>query len=78
MDVFKSIGHSQHGDTLNGRRAANSLARLVAGERGGRPLTLPQSPQFPENWGGTELKHTVTCMVLKTKADAKSTSSPLP
>ncbi|GFV58362.1 uncharacterized protein TNCV_2556061 [Trichonephila clavipes] len=50
--------------TLNSRRAASSLVRLV--ERGKR-WKAPDHSQgvLPQNWGETELNHSVTCMVLK-------------
>ncbi|GFW28235.1 hypothetical protein TNCV_4499651 [Trichonephila clavipes] len=41
--------------------------------RGGRSLTLPQG----QNWGGTELNRTVTCIVLKATANDRRTPSPL-
>ncbi|GFU86146.1 hypothetical protein TNCV_368041 [Trichonephila clavipes] len=37
------------------------------GERGGRPLTTPDV--LPQNWGGNESDHTITCMVLKAMAN---------
>ncbi|GFU73113.1 uncharacterized protein TNCV_1354041 [Trichonephila clavipes] len=39
MDVRKCIVPSRHGGTLNSRRAASPLVRLVEGEERGRPLT---------------------------------------
>ncbi|GFW24576.1 uncharacterized protein TNCV_2404411 [Trichonephila clavipes] len=50
-----------------GRRAASPLARLVEEER----WEAPDHPQvvLPPNWGGTEQNRTVTCMVLKAKAN---------
>ncbi|GFT53308.1 hypothetical protein TNCV_4233981 [Trichonephila clavipes] len=33
---------------------------------------------LPQNWGGTEPRRTITCMVLKAKANASCTSSTLP
>ncbi|GFW73139.1 hypothetical protein TNCV_832571 [Trichonephila clavipes] len=44
-----------------------------------RQLHQP-TPQgvFPQNWGGTELSRTVTCMVLKTTTNDRRTSSSLP
>ncbi|GFW14560.1 hypothetical protein TNCV_2358841 [Trichonephila clavipes] len=38
-DVCKCKVSSRHGGTLNSRRAASPLVRLVEGERGERPLT---------------------------------------
>ncbi|GFV25412.1 uncharacterized protein TNCV_1146821 [Trichonephila clavipes] len=77
MDVCKCIVPSRHGGTLNSRRAANPLVRLVAGEERWRPLTLSLGV-LPQNWGGTKLNRIVTSMVLKTTANDRRTSSPLP
>ncbi|GFX04160.1 uncharacterized protein TNCV_3973091 [Trichonephila clavipes] len=64
MDVCKCIVPSRHGGTLNSRRAASPLVRLVEGkERWEAPGHLPQ------NWGGTKQNRNVICMVLKTKAN---------
>ncbi|GFW99836.1 uncharacterized protein TNCV_3420651 [Trichonephila clavipes] len=71
MDVCKCIVPTQHRGTLNSRRAANALVRLVAGEEMWESV-------FPQNWGGTKLNRTVTCMVLKATANDRRTSSPLP
>ncbi|GFW04361.1 hypothetical protein TNCV_877331 [Trichonephila clavipes] len=49
------------------------------GERGrevGSPL--PSGCSLSQNWGGTELNRTVTCMMLKATANDRRTSSPLP
>ncbi|GFV53022.1 HTH_Tnp_Tc3_2 domain-containing protein [Trichonephila clavipes] len=59
MDICKCIVPLRHGDTLNRRRAASPVVWLVEGDQGFLPL----------NWGGTEQKRTVTCMVLKAKAN---------
>ncbi|GFW96252.1 uncharacterized protein TNCV_572231 [Trichonephila clavipes] len=70
MDVCKCIVLLRHGGTLNRHRAASPLVRLVEG---------PRTPQgfLPLNWGGTEQNRTVTCMVLKAKAnDRRKNSSP--
>ncbi|GFU40155.1 uncharacterized protein TNCV_5092921 [Trichonephila clavipes] len=48
--------------TLNSRRAASPLVRLVEG------TDHPQSV-LPLNWGGIEPNRTVTCMVLKATAN---------
>ncbi|GFW39290.1 peroxidasin-like protein [Trichonephila clavipes] len=45
----------RHGGTLNSRRAASPLVRLVKGK----------------NWGETELNRSVTCMVFKATANDK-------
>ncbi|GFU75639.1 hypothetical protein TNCV_2863531 [Trichonephila clavipes] len=55
--AFATVGYS------NSHRV-----REVGGRgRGGRPMT-PQGA-FPQNWGETEQNRTVTCMVLKAKAN---------
>ncbi|GFU97418.1 uncharacterized protein TNCV_1912731 [Trichonephila clavipes] len=53
--------------TLNNRRAASPLVRLVEGEERWEAL-IPQGV-LPQNWGETELNHSVTCMVLKATAN---------
>ncbi|GFV99428.1 uncharacterized protein TNCV_1513981 [Trichonephila clavipes] len=53
--------------TLNSRRAASPLVRLVEGEERWEAFDHPSV--LPLNWGGTEPNHTVTCMVLKAMAD---------
>ncbi|GFY02947.1 uncharacterized protein TNCV_3508271 [Trichonephila clavipes] len=77
MDVCKCVMPLRHGGILNSRLATSPLVRLVAGGERRRPLTLPQGV-LPQNWGGTELNPTVNCMVLKSTANDRSTSSPLP
>ncbi|GFT87785.1 uncharacterized protein TNCV_799011 [Trichonephila clavipes] len=59
-------------DTLNSRRAANPLVRLV--EDGDRWET-PDHPQcvLPQNWGGNEPNRTVTYMLLKATANDRRT-----
>ncbi|GFT18064.1 uncharacterized protein TNCV_423311 [Trichonephila clavipes] len=59
---------SRHGGTLNSRRAASPLVRLVQGEERWEASDQPQSV-LPLNWGGTEPNRTVTCMVLKAAAN---------
>ncbi|GFW39376.1 uncharacterized protein TNCV_1833591 [Trichonephila clavipes] len=68
MDVCKCIMPSRHGDSLNNRRVASLLVRLVEGEE---RLNVPDHPQgvLPQNWGETELNRPVTCMVLKATAN---------
>ncbi|GFX01986.1 hypothetical protein TNCV_371751 [Trichonephila clavipes] len=78
MDICQCIVPLQHGGTLNSHQAASPLlggrgGSLVAGNE--RPLTFFQGV-LPQNWGGTELNHTVTCMVLKAKVNDGHTSSP--
>ncbi|GFV73094.1 formin-1 [Trichonephila clavipes] len=57
-----------HGGTLNSRQAISPLVRLVEGEE---MWEAPGHPQgfLPVNWSGTEQNRTVTCMVLKAKAN---------
>ncbi|GFT17132.1 uncharacterized protein TNCV_4738521 [Trichonephila clavipes] len=59
-------GAFRHGGTLNSRRAASLLVWLVE-ER----WEAPGHPQdfIPPNWGGTKPNRSVTCMVLKAKAN---------
>ncbi|GFT86792.1 uncharacterized protein TNCV_4163721 [Trichonephila clavipes] len=54
--------------TLNNRRAASPLVWLVEGEERWK---APHHPHgfLSLNWGGTEQNRTVTCMVLKAKAN---------
>ncbi|GFV12608.1 hypothetical protein TNCV_4425611 [Trichonephila clavipes] len=53
-----------HGGTLNSLRATSPLPDRLQGG-------------FTQNWNGTESNRTVTCMVLKAKANNRRTSSPL-
>ncbi|GFW24280.1 hypothetical protein TNCV_605301 [Trichonephila clavipes] len=76
MDVCKCIGPLLHEGTLNRRRIASSLVKLVEVEEKWEPLTTPGCS--PLKLGGTVLNRTVTCMVLKTTANDRRTSSPLP
>ncbi|GFY16793.1 uncharacterized protein TNCV_4337941 [Trichonephila clavipes] len=68
MDVCECIVPSGHGSTLNSRRAASPLVRLVEGEE---RWEAPDHPQgvLPQNWGETELNRSVACMVLKATAN---------
>ncbi|GFW96912.1 uncharacterized protein TNCV_2160471 [Trichonephila clavipes] len=74
MDVCKCIVPSWQGGILSSRQATSPLVRL---NEGGRPLTLPQGV-LPQNWCGTKLNRTVTCMVLKATANDRRISRPLP
>ncbi|GFX27906.1 uncharacterized protein TNCV_3083291 [Trichonephila clavipes] len=58
----------RHGGTLNSRRDANPLMSLVEEEK---RWEAPEHPQgvLPQNWDGIEQNRTVTCMVLKVKAN---------
>ncbi|GFU32155.1 uncharacterized protein TNCV_3833811 [Trichonephila clavipes] len=64
MEFCKCIVPSRYGGTLNSRRAASPLVRLVEGEE---KREAPDHPQgvLPLNWGETELYRSVTCMMLK-------------
>ncbi|GFS57886.1 uncharacterized protein TNCV_2909661 [Trichonephila clavipes] len=57
-----------HGGTLNSRRAASPLVRLVEGEERWEFSDHSQSV-LPLNWGGTEPNRTVTCTVLRVMAN---------
>ncbi|GFY30900.1 uncharacterized protein TNCV_3120601 [Trichonephila clavipes] len=57
-----------HEDTLNNRLSTSHLVRLVEGEERWETPDHSQGVR-PQNWGGTEQNHTVTCMVLKAKAN---------
>ncbi|GFV46192.1 uncharacterized protein TNCV_2390721 [Trichonephila clavipes] len=59
---------SQHGITLNSRRAERPLVRLVEGEERREASGHPQGI-LPQNWDGTGQNHSVTYMVLKAKAN---------
>ncbi|GFW94460.1 hypothetical protein TNCV_2701811 [Trichonephila clavipes] len=58
MDVCKCIVTSRHLGTLNSRRAASPLIRLVEGKERWEASDHPQSyqspPRVPLNRGGTE------------------------
>ncbi|GFX39048.1 cullin-4A [Trichonephila clavipes] len=62
MDVCKCIVPSWHGSTLNSRRAASPLVRLME-----EMWEAPDYPQgvLPLYWSETELNRSVTCMVFK-------------
>ncbi|GFW66060.1 uncharacterized protein TNCV_588861 [Trichonephila clavipes] len=68
MDVCKCKVPARHGDTLNSRRAASPLVRLVEGEERWEASDHPQGV-LPLNWGGIEPNRTITCMVLKATAN---------
>ncbi|GFV20083.1 uncharacterized protein TNCV_4193821 [Trichonephila clavipes] len=67
MGVCKCVVPSRQGGTLNSRRAASPLIRVVEGEERWETSDHPPGV-LPENWGGTEQNRIVTCMVLKAKA----------
>ncbi|GFW29081.1 uncharacterized protein TNCV_2356391 [Trichonephila clavipes] len=68
MDVCKCIVPLRHWGTLNSRRAASHLMRLVEEEE---RWEAPDHPQgfLPQNWGETELNRSIPCMVLKATAN---------
>ncbi|GFU67055.1 hypothetical protein TNCV_4969041 [Trichonephila clavipes] len=68
----------RHGDTLNSSRAASPLVRSEEEEERWEAHTPPAQDILPQKWGGTELNHTVTCMVLDATANDMRTSSTLP
>ncbi|GFX68062.1 cullin-4A [Trichonephila clavipes] len=68
MDVCKCIMSSRYGGTLNSRRAASPLVRLVEGEERWETPGHPRDV-LPQNWGGIEQYRSVTCMVLKSTAN---------
>ncbi|GFW96635.1 uncharacterized protein TNCV_2846921 [Trichonephila clavipes] len=74
MDVCKCIVPLRHGSTLNSRQALSPLMWFVEGEE---KWKAPDHPQgfLPLNWGGTEQSHTVTCMVIKAKANDRRKNS---
>ncbi|GFV84747.1 uncharacterized protein TNCV_4297291 [Trichonephila clavipes] len=67
-DVCKRIVSSRYGGTLNSRRVASPVMRLVKGEESWEDPEYPQDVLF-QNWGETEQNHSVTCMVLKATAN---------
>ncbi|GFU55056.1 uncharacterized protein TNCV_425631 [Trichonephila clavipes] len=70
MDVCKCIVPSWHGSTLNSRRSASPLVRLVEREERGEAPDHPQNV-LPQNWGETELNRSVPCMVLKATVNGR-------
>ncbi|GFY28383.1 uncharacterized protein TNCV_1970381 [Trichonephila clavipes] len=77
MDVCKCIVPWWQGGTINSRRAASPLVRLVEGEERWEAPDLLLCV-FPQNLGGTVPKSNVTCMVLKATSNDRRTSSSLP
>ncbi|GFV48126.1 uncharacterized protein TNCV_3554051 [Trichonephila clavipes] len=66
--VSKCIVPSRHGGNLNSRQGANPLVSLVEGDERWETSDPPQGV-LPQIWGETEQNRTVTCMVLKAKAN---------
>ncbi|GFW05889.1 hypothetical protein TNCV_603611 [Trichonephila clavipes] len=56
--------------TLNSRRTASPFVRLVEEEERREAFDHPQDVLY-QNWGETKQNRTVTCMVLKAKANEK-------
>ncbi|GFX68749.1 uncharacterized protein TNCV_4069931 [Trichonephila clavipes] len=74
MGVCKCVVPLRNESTLNNHRAACPLVWLVEGEQ---KWEAPDHLEgvLPQNSGGTELKRTVTCLVLKAKDNDNSTSA---
>ncbi|GFX90829.1 uncharacterized protein TNCV_3166601 [Trichonephila clavipes] len=68
MGVCKCIVTVRYGGSLNSRRAASLLVRLMEGDERWEGPGHHQGFLLL-NWGGTEQNRTVTCMVLKAKAN---------
>ncbi|GFW25401.1 uncharacterized protein TNCV_3721291 [Trichonephila clavipes] len=69
MDVYKCIVPLRQGGTLNSRRAASPLVRLVEGKERWEAPDHPWGVVLPQNWGETELNRSVAYMVLKATAN---------
>ncbi|GFW63743.1 hypothetical protein TNCV_4940351 [Trichonephila clavipes] len=67
----------QQWGTLNSRRAGGPLVRFAEEEKRWEALKHLQGV-LPQNRGGTEPNHTVTCLVLKATTNYRRTSRPLP
>ncbi|GFV18607.1 uncharacterized protein TNCV_2872391 [Trichonephila clavipes] len=74
MDVWKCIVPLRHEGTLNSRRAASPLVRLVEGEE---RCEAPDQPQvvLPQNWGEIELNRSVTFTALKATSNDRRHSA---
>ncbi|GFX01948.1 uncharacterized protein TNCV_371371 [Trichonephila clavipes] len=68
--MFVCIVSSWHVSTLNSRRAASPLVRLVKLEERWEAPGHPQGV-LPQSWGETELNRSVTCMVVKATANER-------
>ncbi|GFU48350.1 uncharacterized protein TNCV_3342431 [Trichonephila clavipes] len=68
MDVCKHITLWRLEGTLSSRRIESPLLMLVGGKERRDASVYPQG-DLPQNWGGTEQNRTITCMVLKAKAN---------
>ncbi|GFW73770.1 uncharacterized protein TNCV_1542241 [Trichonephila clavipes] len=63
MDVCKYVVTSRYRGTLNSRRAAGPLVRLVEGEERSEPPDHPRVFSL-KIWGETEQNRHITCMVF--------------
>ncbi|GFU86341.1 uncharacterized protein TNCV_2116941 [Trichonephila clavipes] len=68
MEIKNKKCFLRHGGTLNSRRAAGPLVRLVEGEERWKASDHPQSV-LPLNWGRSKPIRTVTYVVLKATAN---------
>ncbi|GFW08127.1 hypothetical protein TNCV_2978941 [Trichonephila clavipes] len=64
------------GVTLNSRRVASPLVKLVEKEEKWEALDHLQGV-LSQNWNGTDKNRAVTCMELKARANDRYTSGPL-
>ncbi|GFT45156.1 uncharacterized protein TNCV_4775491 [Trichonephila clavipes] len=69
MDVCKCLVPSRQGDALNSRQVISRLVKLVEEKERWEALDHPHRP--PQNWGESEKNRTVTCVILKVKANDK-------
>ncbi|GFV82355.1 uncharacterized protein TNCV_3443451 [Trichonephila clavipes] len=68
MDICKCIVISRNEVTLNSRRAASPLVRLVEEQERWRTSYYPQGVIL-QNWGATKQNRSVTFIALKAKAN---------
>ncbi|GFW95801.1 hypothetical protein TNCV_5023361 [Trichonephila clavipes] len=62
---------------IRGQPSSRKSSRVVGGRRREVGDPWPNQGFLPLNWGGTEQNRTVTCIVLKAKAnDRRKNSSP--
>ncbi|GFX35700.1 uncharacterized protein TNCV_744931 [Trichonephila clavipes] len=74
MEVCECIVPLRHGSNLNSLRAASPLVWLMEREERWEASGHPKG-FLPLNWGGTKENLTVTCMVLKAKANNRHKNS---
>ncbi|GFU34679.1 hypothetical protein TNCV_1993901 [Trichonephila clavipes] len=77
LDVCKCIATLLHVVILNSRSAASPIVKLMEREEKWETSDHLKGV-LRQNWGCTELKCTVTCVVLKAMVNGSRTSSPLP